>query len=381
MQPQNSDSFVRLDAEIDEFGVQRAFVQLEPTAHDNELWQSMDTASDQAALVFAGGGAYEVQTSTGFVPVAAGQPASTVDGVQRRDGLGTTHHEAGALWMGDDPASSVTDSDARFHDVANAYALAPSVQPTVGSTNPMLSAIALGRRLANHLVPLAPSPGDGPRSLFNGQNLDGWEMAGQGGFVATDGVLQGTAAQTWGCSGAPPRPRLTSFSAASGASPGPTTTPASSSASPTPTARAMTTLPTSGSTSDSKSRSTRPAHPTALRSTARARSTTSRTKPSACSRRSRSASGTATRSGSRATPTRFSSTASRSPRSPTRTPTAAGRADPTRRASSACRHTPASSRSGTSSSRPCSRRLPSVRDSLRASDVAGRRRQASRSRP
>jgi choline dehydrogenase-like flavoprotein len=192
MQPQNSDSFVRLDAEIDEFGVQRAFVQLEPTAHDNELWQSMDTASDQAALVFAGGGAYEVQTSTGFVPVAAGQPASTVDGVQRRDGLGTTHHEAGTLWMGDDPASSVTDSDARFHDVANAYALAPSVQPTVGSTNPMLSAIALGRRLANHLVPLAPSPGDGPRSLFNGQNLDGWEMAGQGGFVATDGVLQGT---------------------------------------------------------------------------------------------------------------------------------------------------------------------------------------------
>jgi choline dehydrogenase-like flavoprotein len=192
MQPQNADSFERLDPELDEFGVQRAFVQLQPTANDDELWQSMDTASDQAALVFAAGAAYEVQTSTGFVTVAAGQPASTVEGVQRRDGLGTTHHEAGTLWMGDDPASSVTDNDARFHDVANAFALGPSVQPTVGSTNPMLSSIALGRRLANHLVPLAPSSGEAPRSLFNGQNLDGWEIAGQGSFVVADGALQGT---------------------------------------------------------------------------------------------------------------------------------------------------------------------------------------------
>jgi choline dehydrogenase-like flavoprotein len=46
--------------------------------------------------------------------------ASTVAGVQRRDVLGTTHHEAGTLWMGDDSNSSVTDSNARFHDVANA---------------------------------------------------------------------------------------------------------------------------------------------------------------------------------------------------------------------------------------------------------------------
>jgi Domain of Unknown Function (DUF1080)/GMC oxidoreductase len=190
MQPQNANSFVRLDPEPDEFGVQRAFVQLQPTAKDNQLWQAMDTAADQTALVLAGGGAYEVQTPTGFVPVGAGQPASTVGGVQRRDGLGTTHHEAGTLWMGDSPASSVTDSNARFHDVANTYALGPTLQPTVGSPNPMLTSIALGRRLANHLVPVAPIPGEGPRSLFNGQNLDGWEMAGQGSFVVANGVLQ-----------------------------------------------------------------------------------------------------------------------------------------------------------------------------------------------
>jgi choline dehydrogenase-like flavoprotein len=190
MQPQNANSFVRLDPEPDEFGVQRAFVQLQATAKDNQLWQAMDTAADQAALAFASGGAYEVQTPGGFVAVAAGQPASNVAGVQRRDGLGTTHHEAGTLRMGDDPAASVTNSNARFHDVANAYALGPTLQPTVGSPNPMLTSIALGRRLANHLVPVAPRVGEGPRSLFNGQNLDGWEMAGQGSFVVANGVLQ-----------------------------------------------------------------------------------------------------------------------------------------------------------------------------------------------
>ena len=33
----------------------------------------------------------------------------------RRDGLGTTHHEAGTLRMGDDPNKSVTDANCRFH--------------------------------------------------------------------------------------------------------------------------------------------------------------------------------------------------------------------------------------------------------------------------
>jgi hypothetical protein len=190
MQPHNANSFVRLDSEPDEFGLQRAFVQLEAAANDNQLWQDMDTAADQTALVFAGGGAYEVQTPGGFVAVPAGQPASTAGAVRRRDGLGTTHHEAGTLWMGDDPATSVTDADARFHDVTNAFALGPALQPTIGSPNPMLTSIALGRRLADHLIPVAPRPSEGPRSLFNGVNLNGWEMAGQGTFVVANSTLQ-----------------------------------------------------------------------------------------------------------------------------------------------------------------------------------------------
>jgi choline dehydrogenase-like flavoprotein len=190
MQPQNPASFVRLDPELDEFGAPRAFVQLQPTARDTQLWQAMDAAADDAALVFAGAGGYEVLTPAGFVAVAAGQPPSTVSGIQRRDGLGTTHHEAGVLWMGDDPATSVTDATARFHDVANAYAMGPALQPSVGSPNPMLTSIALGRRLADHLIPVPPVLDEPPRSLFDGVSLAGWEMAGAGAFVVANGALQ-----------------------------------------------------------------------------------------------------------------------------------------------------------------------------------------------
>src|SRR4051812_23367149 len=38
-----------------------------------------------------------------------------------RDGLGSTHHEAGTLWMGSDAATSVTNSDGRFHHLNNVY--------------------------------------------------------------------------------------------------------------------------------------------------------------------------------------------------------------------------------------------------------------------
>lgn len=190
MQPHNPDSFVRLDPELDEFGVPRAFVQLQTTAADDELWRALDAAADDAALVLAGGSAYELQTPDGFVSVVAGRRASEVSTAGRREGLGTTHHEAGTLCMGADPASSVTDADARFHGVANAYAVGPALQPTVGSPNPLLTSIALVRRLADHLVPVAPLPAEGARSLFDGVDLDGWEMAGRGGFAVADGALQ-----------------------------------------------------------------------------------------------------------------------------------------------------------------------------------------------
>jgi choline dehydrogenase-like flavoprotein len=54
--------------------------------------------------------------------------------------------------MGTDPASSVTNTDARFHHITNAYACDQSIFPTVGSVNPVLTGLALARRLAGHLA-------------------------------------------------------------------------------------------------------------------------------------------------------------------------------------------------------------------------------------
>ena len=68
-----------------------------------------------------------------------------------RRGLGTTYHEAGTLWMGDDPATSVTNSIGRFHHIANAYACDQSIFPTVGSVNPVLTGLTLARQLAENV--------------------------------------------------------------------------------------------------------------------------------------------------------------------------------------------------------------------------------------
>jgi hypothetical protein len=107
---------------------------------------------------------------------------------KRRDGLGTTHHETGTLPMGDDPAQSVVNSDLRFHFVSNTYAVGPAVHPTIGSPNPMLTGIALARRLGDHLV--TPLPADGFSALFDGLTMANWLLVGQGSFDVAGGALE-----------------------------------------------------------------------------------------------------------------------------------------------------------------------------------------------
>jgi len=111
---------------------------------------------------------------------------------KQRDGLGTTHHETGTLWMGDDPAQSVTNTDARFHHIENAYAIGPALHPSIGSPNPMLTGVALARRLSDQLVPPAAAPAfeTGFTALFDGFRMDGWRMAGTGNFQIVDGALE-----------------------------------------------------------------------------------------------------------------------------------------------------------------------------------------------
>jgi len=98
------------------------------------------------------------------------------------DGIGSTYHESGTLWMGTDPARSVTDSYGRFHHVTNAYCVDQSLFPTAGSANPVLTGVALSRRVADSIIqrytPVAFTGVEaGFTSLYTGNFVaDGWQI-------------------------------------------------------------------------------------------------------------------------------------------------------------------------------------------------------------
>lgn len=169
----NAHSRIDLDPELDEHGTKRAIVTLGLTQKDKHLWNAMDQAADDVAKVFA----------------ANQQDQLEVLG-RNHDGLGTTHHEGGTLWMGEDPGKSVTNLIGRFHEVGNAYAVGPALLPTLGSPNPMLSGIGLARRTARAIIPsdLKPTVETGFTPLFDGSSTVGWQMAGSGQFILEDRI-------------------------------------------------------------------------------------------------------------------------------------------------------------------------------------------------
>jgi choline dehydrogenase-like flavoprotein len=168
----NPNSFVRLDNESDENGEQRAFVSIESDPSiDKELHDLMDKNAQDIVAVFANGKPIE--------PPPGLSNQSPIGGAFRRDGLGSTHHECGGLEMGDDSSTSVTNSDARFWHVENAYVAGPALFPTIGSPNPMLTGIAMSRRLADHLIP-QPEPQlvePGFTSMFDGLTANRWRIS------------------------------------------------------------------------------------------------------------------------------------------------------------------------------------------------------------
>lgn len=202
MEPNNPNSNVTLDLNPSQqdFGERKAFVTLRPTAKDFQLWEAMDRASDDVAVAFANGELVDLivrgnvkqedvdpTTLATVLPSQIDDPANPgakINNPERRDGLGTTHHEAGTLRMGDDTTTSVTDANSRFHGVKNAYVASPALFPTIGSPNPMLTGIALARRLGDHLLPPPPPAAAEPgfRYLFDGTQpaetfFQSWLMA------------------------------------------------------------------------------------------------------------------------------------------------------------------------------------------------------------
>ena len=148
--PNATTSWVDLSPyESDEFGVPRAYVHVTLSSGDLQTWQAMDQVA--LALVQAVAGSptklqYRYDGTWQSQPFPLDRPFP-----EWHRGLGTTYHESGTLWMGDDPATSVVDPLGRFHHVANAYVCDQSVFPTVGSVNPVLTGLTLARRLAEQV--------------------------------------------------------------------------------------------------------------------------------------------------------------------------------------------------------------------------------------
>jgi Domain of Unknown Function (DUF1080)/GMC oxidoreductase len=210
MTPRNPDSFIDLSPTETDFDRPKAVVSLgnskatpqqfpgsAETNADRATWDEMDAVSDKIALIFAGNEPFEILASpTSVIPVPAGIPADRLAVLRafknRRDDLGTTHHDAGTMRMGDNIADAVTNDFGRVHDTTNCYIAGPALFPTTGSPNPMLTGVALGRRtgdLLNASVLPGPDPVTGPlpdtgfRALFDGTaaTFSRWRLAGPGG--------------------------------------------------------------------------------------------------------------------------------------------------------------------------------------------------------
>ena len=218
MTPRNPDSFVDLSTSELDFERRKAVVHLgnakappqeflgsAETQNDRVTWSEMDTVADKIALIFAGTAPFDILAGPNrTIPVAAGTPADRLAALAafkaRRDDLGTTHHDAGTMRMGDNIADAVTNDFGRIHDTTNCYVAGPALFPTVGSPNPMLTGVALARRtgdLLNASVLPAPDPvpplEPGFRSLFDGTppTFKKWRLAGPvgGGMLHVDGQM------------------------------------------------------------------------------------------------------------------------------------------------------------------------------------------------
>lgn len=219
MTPQNPDSFVDLAKTPSDWenGRPRAFVDIgdsrQPaggspqTQADRTVWEAMDTLTDRVALLFANGQPFEIIMASGgrTIPVPAGATPADLAALHlhadRRDKLGTTHHEAGTLWMNTDPALGVTNDFGRIHDTTNCYVAGPALHPRAGSPNPMLTGVALARRtvtlLADQVLsrPQVFAPAAPWRALFDGTarsfNTD-WARTSpdtSNGFALVDGEI------------------------------------------------------------------------------------------------------------------------------------------------------------------------------------------------
>jgi hypothetical protein len=172
--PDPARSWIDLSAETDQ-STRRAYVNLVPTLNDTNLWTAMDDAAFAIALALANNDGGNIEYWNGQTNQwQSARPQPDAQGRRFwRDGLGTTHHEAGTLFMGA-AGSSVTDTFGKFHGNANTYVAGPALFPTLGSANPSATAFSLARRTADSIIAAATPAAAGFSSLS--LNPADWQM-------------------------------------------------------------------------------------------------------------------------------------------------------------------------------------------------------------
>ena len=156
-------------------------------------WQCEQVPTAAGRIVAAGGEAdpagplpVQVDWRAGAADFNAVRRALDLfDETLRRTGAGRFDHDPGALAatlmpsappiehlvggarMGDDPRHSVTDAQGRVHGIDNLYVTGTAVFPTSGLDNPLLTVVALGLRLADHLKSLDARPSAAVVSLHH----------------------------------------------------------------------------------------------------------------------------------------------------------------------------------------------------------------------
>ncbi len=120
---------------------EETLVQVQLTASDEAFWSRMEEAMRQTSEILAGGHRLEFVQADG-----SSWSTSWPDPAALRDT--SLVHEAGTLWMGEDPATSVTDVSGRFHRVENLHAAPGASLPTAGSWNPTYTGVGLVFRMA-----------------------------------------------------------------------------------------------------------------------------------------------------------------------------------------------------------------------------------------
>lgn len=136
-------NFVELHPEVDECGVARAAVHLQPTSDDLHFWDRIDQVALGALRALSTDTRTEYLHEDGAWSTDPPIPARS-----RRD-LGSSHHEGGTLRAGDNGTPS--DAAGRLRLATNAFVVGPALFPRLGSAGPVLPGLALARAIALRL--------------------------------------------------------------------------------------------------------------------------------------------------------------------------------------------------------------------------------------